>query len=473
MRILQVMKMGTGVLKEEGRPMPKKLQIELAKKLLSKRGISPDVVDLEAEIDSSLHFDENMRELSRKVGIPLTKALEERVRDTYIEDDDSHKHEELLREWLVMELGEDEFYEILDEMEEEEELKKEKAKIIREEIDQMIRETDEFIQEEYQSRMRQLIEYWSELEKQGILLEYLSSLIAPHVEGEKYDEIRKAILLVLATSTDFGIHRARIHCLLIGQPGTAKTEFLNWINTYLAPYGLKTEFIDATRMSRVGLTVDARGKEPRPGALIKAHKGLALIDELDKAKKGDLDGLLQAMETGKVKITVGGVDEWFDAEVRVIATANEDNFTAQLIDRFDFVFHLERPTIDERKSTVDKLVDLFFGEMDIGRPAFELSQYLRYIASYHPKATPDVRNTIKKVMKAYIDLRKDSKLTESSYRNFELSIFRIAYAIAKIHRRDVKPIDVVEALKMKDPEIKKNETILATLYAIVRNGLDI
>jgi len=321
--------------------------------------------------------------------------------------------------------------------------------------------------------MRQLIEYWSELERQGILLEYLSSLIAPHIEGEKYDEIRKAILLVLATSTDFGIHRARIHCLLIGQPGTAKTEFLNWINTYLAPYGLKTEFIDATRMSRVGLTVDARGKEPKPGALIKAHKGLALIDELDKAKKGDLDGLLQAMETGKVKITVGGVDEWFDAEVRVIATANEDNFTAQLKDRFDFVFQLERPTIDERKSTVDKLVDLFFGDMDIGRPAFELAQYLRYISSYHPKASPEVRESIKKVMRAYIDLRKDSKLTESSYRNFELSIFRIAYAIAKIHRRDVRPVDIVEALKLKDPEIKKNETILATLYAIVRNGLEI
>lgn len=458
---------------EEGKPMPKQLQITLAKKLLSKRGISPDTVDLEAEIDGSLRFDENMRLLSKKVGVPLTKALEERVRDTYIDDDDNQKHEELLEEWLVMELG-DEFYDILSEMEEEEEMKKEKTKEIREEIDQMIRETDEVIQEEHQARMKQLIEYWSELERQGILIEYLSSLIAPHVQGEKYDGIRKAILMVLATSSDFGIHRARLHCLLAGEPGTAKTEFLKWIDTYLAPYGVKTEFIDAIRMSRVGLTVDARGKEPKPGALIKAHKGLALIDELDKAKISDMEGMLQAMETGKIKITVGGVDEWFDAEVRVIATANKiDHFTAQLLDRFDFVFKLEKPTIDERKSTVDKLVDLFFGEMDIGRPAFELSQYLRYISGFYPKATPEVREMIKKVMRAYIDLRKDSKLTEASYRNFELSIFRIAYAIAKIHRRDVQPMDVVEALKLKDPEIRKNETILATLYAIVRNGLEI
>jgi len=338
----------------------------------------------------------------------------------------------------------------------------------------MIKESDEKIFEEQKQRLNQLIEYWNDLKQQGILFDYLSSLIAPHLQGEQLDNVRKATLLVLASQSDIGTHRARLHCLLWGDPGTAKTEIIRWIDTYLAPHGIKTEFIDALRMSKVGLTVDARGKEPTPGALVKAHKGLALIDELDKAPAKDFEGLLQAMEIGKFKVTVGKVDEWFDAEVRVIATANDINkFTAQLVDRFDFVFELKKPSLDERKKTVDNLVEQFFGEMDIGRPAYELAQYLRYISRFHPKASKETIERIKKIMRAYMDLRKDSKLTDSSYRNFELSIFRIAYTYAKIHRRDIQPEDVVEALKLKDPEIANNNTLLVTLYAIAKKDIEV
>jgi len=460
---------------EEGKPMPKALQIELAKKLLLKHGIDPQTVDLEAEIDEKLHFDENMKQLSQKIGVPLTKSLEEIMRDNKTEDEYiDQKHEELLEQWLIMELGEDEYYSILEEIEEKEEEKEEKVKEIRKEVEQMIKESDEKIYEEQKQRLKQLIEYWEELKSQGILFDYLASLIAPHLQGEKYDTIRRAILLVLASQSDIGSHRARLHCLLWGEPGTAKTEFIRWIDTYLAPHGIKTEYIDALRMSKVGLTVDARGKEPTPGALVRAHKGLALIDELDKAQAKDFEGLLQAMEIGKFKVTVGKVDEWFDAEVRVIATANDINkFTAQLVDRFDFVFELKKPSLDERKKTVDNLVEQFFGEMDIGRPAYELAQYLRYISGFHPKASEETIERIKKIMRAYMDLRRDSKLTDSSYRNFELSIFRIAYTYAKIHKRDIQPEDVVEALKLKDPEIANNNTLLVTLYAIAKKDIEV
>jgi len=465
--------MSRQILREEGKPMPKPLQVKLARELLRKHGIDPDTIDVEQLIDSSLRFDENIRKLSEIVGKPLTKKLEEikqnKMEDEYVEQ----KHEELLEQWLIMELGEDTFYEILEEIEEQEEVKEQKAKEIREEVEQMLKESEERIFEEQQLRFRQLVEYWEDLKRQGILVEYLSSLIAPHLQGEQYNAIRKAILLVLASQTDTGTHRARLHCLLWGEPGTAKTEFIRWIDTYLAPYGIKTEYIDALRMSKVGLTADARGKEPTPGALVRAHKGLALIDELDKAKATEFEGLLQAMEIGKFKITVGKVDEWFDAEVRVIATANDiSKFTKQLLDRFDFVFELKKPSIEERKKTVDNLVDQFFGEMDIGRSAYELAQFLRYISGFRPGASAETREKIKKILRAYMDLRKDSKLTDSSYRNFELSIFRIAYTLAKIHRRDVTPEDVIEALKLKDPEIAKNNTILVTLYAIAKGKVD-
>jgi len=465
--------MAKAILEGEGKPMPKQLQIAIAKKLLQKHGIDPQTVDLESEIDGTLRFEENMKRLSKKLGIPLTKKLEELKEEKYGDDYIEQKHEELLEEWLIMEIGEEEYSKMLEVLEEEEEKKEETVKEIRKEIDQMIRDSVERIRQEEKQRLQQLIEYWEDLKRKGILFDYLSNLIAPHLVGKQYEDIRKAILLVLASQKDVGSHRARLHCLLWGEPGTAKTEIIRWIDMHLAPYGIKTEYIDALRMSKVGLTVDARGKEPTPGALVKAHKGLALIDELDKAPTRDFEGLLQAMEIGKFKVTVGKVDEWFDAEVRVIATANDiSKFTKQLLDRFDFVFELQKPTLDERKETIDKLVDQFFGDMDLGRPAFELAQFLSWISGYHPKCSPETKEKIKKIIRAYIDLRKDSKLIETSYRNFELSVFRITYTYAKIHRRDIKAEDVIEALKLKDPELKNNKTILVTLYAIAKGALE-
>lgn len=455
--------------------MPKQLQIQLAKKLLEKKGIDPMTIDLEAEIDSTLRFEENIRLLSDKIGIPLTKKLEELEEMRKANDEmDERKTDELLMEYLRMELGEDEVYQILEQLEAEEEIKSEEIKKLREEIDEMLKASEDKIIEEERQKYRQLLEYWSDLKKRGILFDYLASLIAPHLQGDQYQRIRKAVLLVLASQQDMGVNRVRLHCLLWGEPGTAKTEIIRWIFTYLAPYGIKTEYIDALRMSKVGLTIDARGKEPTIGALIKAHRGLALIDELDKANPKDFEGLLQAMEIGKFKVNVGKIDEWFDAEVRVIATANDINkFTKQLVDRFDFVFEVKKPSIEERKQSVDRLVEQFFGEIDIGRPAYELAQYLRMISDYHPKATKETIERVKKIMRGYIDLRKDSKLTESSYRNFELSVFRIAYTYAKIHMRDIVPEDVIEALKLKDPEISKNNTLLVALYAIAKGNVNI
>jgi len=51
-----------------GRPMSKGLQVYLIKKQLKKRGIEPDVVDVEALTDSKLNLEENTKNILRAVG---------------------------------------------------------------------------------------------------------------------------------------------------------------------------------------------------------------------------------------------------------------------------------------------------------------------------------------------------------------------------------------------------------------------
>jgi len=443
--------------------MNKTLQVKTIKKILEKHGISPDTVDVEALVDSSLHLDENIKEISKKLGLNIEPPPHY---------DDEEKTNELLHEWLVMNLG-DEAEEILMELEEQEEYKEEKISEIRKEVEQLIRESDERIAAEKKSRLRQLHEFWEEKRRIGILFDYMASLIAPHLVGSQYFYVRRAALIVLASYTDLATtHRTRVHLFLTGEPGAGKTEILKWIEDYLSEYGFKIVYVDGTRMSKVGLTIDARGKEPRHGALVKADRGILLLDELDKAKPEDMNALLSAMEHGKFKVNVGGIDEYFNAEVRVIATSNYiDRIPAQLLDRFDFIFELKRPSTDERKEEVDMLVDSFFGDIDPSASAFELAMFLQHISNFTPKIVPQEKDKIKQLFKAYIDLRRGG-LSEMSRRQFEVSVLRIAYAYAKIHMRDMRADDVLEALVLKDPEICKNKTLMMTLKAIASGRLN-
>lgn len=63
-------------------------QIELARHLLSEQGIDTSTVDLQAEIDPSLHFDENWKVLKDKFGIKTDADLDKEI----------EKYEQIIRE---------------------------------------------------------------------------------------------------------------------------------------------------------------------------------------------------------------------------------------------------------------------------------------------------------------------------------------------------------------------------------------
>lgn len=62
-------------IRREYRPMPKSLQIEMLKKYVKKYGVSPDLIDFEALVDSSLSLPEN-REIIKGQIKSLTRDLD-------------------------------------------------------------------------------------------------------------------------------------------------------------------------------------------------------------------------------------------------------------------------------------------------------------------------------------------------------------------------------------------------------------
>lgn len=149
-----------------------------------------------------------------------------------------------------------------------------------------------------------------------------SHIIAPNIVG--FDAAKKAAALQLFSPE-------HIHILLLGDPGTGKTQILS-AATELAPIssmGL------GSGTSGVGLAVTVKGKEVVKGLLPMADKGLCAIDELNLMKEESRASLYNAMEKGFVSYDKGGHSYKFDARVSVLATANPkgDKFTGKTVEQ--------------------------------------------------------------------------------------------------------------------------------------------
>lgn len=273
-------------------------------------------------------------------------------------------------------------------------------------------------------------------------LDNLSQYVAPHLVGQEWYWIRRALLIMLATQKDTNM-RIRLHMLLKGDPGTGKTEFLLWTHENIGGV-----FINADLTSKVGLVGDARGLKIKPGLLADCNGNLIFLDELDKMASKDQSGLLQALEEGAYTIVKGSQRERFDAEVRVIAGANElKKIQRPLLDRFDFIFYVGTTPRRERADNVDKLVNSFISREEDNSKI--ITGYMEWIKDHDVNVFPDDEIKIKDLIRDYI-LRTTTNIDYVSYRSLELSILRIAYASARLERKTMDSSHVEKAIWLKD-----------------------
>ncbi|NIQ06320.1 MAG: hypothetical protein GWO20_11535 [Candidatus Korarchaeota archaeon] len=147
----------------------------------------------------------------------------------------------------------------------------------------------------------------AEAEKQKIkelkgdpkLEEKIIKSIAPSIYG--YEEIKKAIAAALFG----GVHkeladgtelRDTVNLLLIGDPGTGKSQILKYA-AKSSPRGLYTSGKGSSAAGLTAAVVKAENEwSLEAGALILADKGVACIDEFDKMSDKDRRSLHEAME---------------------------------------------------------------------------------------------------------------------------------------------------------------------------------
>ncbi|KAK4545066.1 MCM DNA helicase complex subunit [Oleoguttula mirabilis] len=166
-----------------------------------------------------------------------------------------------------------------------------------------------------------------QLSRDPKIVEKIVQSIAPSIYG--HDDIKTAVALSLfggVSKVAQGKHNIRgdINILLLGDPGTAKSQVLKYIESTAH----RAVFATGQGASAVGLTASVR-RDPltqewtlEGGALVLADRGTCLIDEFDKMNDQDRTSIHEAMEQQTISISKAGIVTTLQARCAVIAAAN-------------------------------------------------------------------------------------------------------------------------------------------------------
>lgn len=198
--------------------------------------------------------------------------------------------------------------------------------------------------------------------------EILTRSIAPSIQGSYTVDIKKALVCMLMGGTrkrlpDGMRLRGDINVLLLGDPSTAKSQFLKFVGK-ASPVGIYTS---GKGSSAAGLTAsvvkNAQGEfYLEGGAMVLADGGIVCIDEFDKMRPQDRVAIHEAMEQQTISIAKAGITTVLNSRSAVLAAANPvfgryDDFKSAsenidlmttILSRFDMIFLVRDIREEER-----------------------------------------------------------------------------------------------------------------------------
>ena len=293
------------------------------------------------------------------------------------------------------------------------------------------------------------------LSKDPRIVERIVASMAPSIYG--HTDIKTAIALSLfggVSKQAQGKHdiRGDINVLLLGDPGTAKSQVLKYIESTAH----RAVFATGQGASAVGLTASVR-RDPMTsewtlegGALVLADKGTCLIDEFDKMNDRDRTSIHEAMEQQTISISKAGIVTTLQARCAIVAAANpiggrynstipfsqNVELTEPILSRFDILCVVRDtvdPSEDERlakfvveshdkaSKAADGISSQETGDMEVetqqrqgDNTAEQISQELlrKYILYAREKVRPKLYQIDQdKVARLFADMRRESLAT--------------------------------------------------------------
>ncbi|KAK5747202.1 minichromosome maintenance protein 5 [Elasticomyces elasticus] len=309
------------------------------------------------------------------------------------------------------------------------------------------------------------------LSRRPDLYSLMASCIAPSIYGNA--DIKKAITCLLLGGSkkilpDGMRLRGDINVLLLGDPGTAKSQLLKFVEK-CAPIAIYTS---GKGSSAAGLTASVqRDTSTREfylegGAMVLADGGVVCIDEFDKMRDEDRVAIHEAMEQQTISIAKAGITTILNARTSVLAAANpvfgryDDlkspgeniDFQTTILSRFDLIFIVRDEHDRGRDERIAKhVMGIHMGGNGVAQQAPDaeigvdkLKRYISYAKSRcAPRLSPEAAEKLsshfvsirRQVARAEADANQRSSIP-ITVRQLE-SLVRLTESLAKI---ELQPI---------------------------------
>lgn len=322
--------------------------------------------------------------------------------------------------------------------------------------------------------------------------EKLIASFAPHIYG--HEPIKEAILLLIVGSVtkkleDGSTRRGDINVLLVGDPGTAKSEMLKF-TAKIAPRGLYTSGRGSTA---AGLTAAViRDKSGimmlEAGAVVLGDQGIVCIDEFDKIKPEDRSALHEVMEQQTCSVAKGGIVATLNARTSILSAANpiygkydpykniteNVNLPVPLLTRFDLIFIVrDNPDKEKDNRVASHILEIHRDTEKAARPAIDIdlfSKYLSYTKQIEPTLTPEAIDIVRSYYMEMRRIESEGMITVTP-RQLE-GLIRLASARARLLLKDmVDAEDAQRAIYLVDQmmrtagvDVNTGKTDLGVLY---------
>jgi replicative DNA helicase Mcm len=271
------------------------------------------------------------------------------------------------------------------------------------------------------------------LSEDPFIVRKLIASLAPSIYG--YGDIKEAVLYQLMGGVPKvlpdGIRiRGEANIFLIGDPGTAKSQLLQYV-ARIAPRGIYTS---GRGTSAAGLTCavlkeKSGGMVLEAGALVLADKGICCCDEADKMRPEDRVAIHEPLEQHTVSIAKGGIVATLNARAAVLMAANPAmgrydpyrnisdniNLPVTLLSRMDLIFVMKDvPDADADDRLSKHILSLHRNRAPPEESPITpelLRKYVAYARKLDPVLTEESANELHSY---YLKMRSLSSSTESS-----------------------------------------------------------
>jgi len=342
------------------------------------------------------------------------------------------------------------------------------------------------------------------LSEQPDIYERIVDSIAPTIYGFEVAKLAIALQLFSGVTKhlpDGARIRGDVHILLVGDPGTGKSQILQYIR-HVSP---RSVYTSGKGSSSAGLTAaavrddfgDGQQWSLEAGALVLADKGIAAVDELDKMKPEDRSAMHEALEQQTISISKAGINATLKSRCALLGAANPEmgrfdryetpanqiDLEPALISRFDLIFTVtDQPDQEKDANLAEHILKTnYAGELNTHRTQVETSNVSagevesasrnvspeidpdimrKYIAYARSTCFPTMTDAAEsRIQEFYVDLRAQGTGEDSpvpvTARKLE-AIVRLAEASARVRLSDtVEPEDAERALDIVDTTLKE------------------